>query len=190
MSGPVVAICGLPGSGKTSLALSLSRRFGWPALHYDDYETATVWPVARLRRWLEAGCDYGEIDLGDLTSDIAAAARESAVLVDTLLGRAHPSMAGMVDLAIWIDTPADVALSRKIRESAARAVGDAGEAAFVNWLEGWLALYDGLIANAYRIQEERVRPRCEVVLDGRQAADVVAGHAAAAIAAYMETERR
>lgn len=189
MSGPVVALCGLPGSGKTSLALALSRRFGWPALHYDDYETATAWPVADLRRWVDAGCDYARIGLGALPGDLARAVSRGPVLLDTLLGRAHPAMAGAIDLAVWIDTPADVALARKVAGAAARARGESGEAAFAAWLEGWLSLYDDVIAAAYRIQEERVRPGCEIVIDGRPAAAAVAGAAAAAIEARLKVGR-
>lgn len=189
MSGPVVALCGLPGSGKTSLALALSRRFGWPVLHYDDYETATAWPIADLRRWVEAGCDYARIGLGPLPRDLAAAASDGPVLLDTLLGRAHPAMAGAIDLAIWIDTPADVALARKVAQAATRARRESAETAFAAWLEGWLSLYGDIIAGTYRVQEERVRSGCEIVIDGRSAAATVAGEAAAAIEAWLRAGR-
>lgn len=186
---PIIAISGHPGGGKTTLAKALGRHFGAPVLHYDDYETITAMPPAKVMDWIARGSDYDEIELDRLVRDMADLAgtvpAPACVLLDTLLGRAHAASGRLIDLMIWIDTPPDIALARKIREAAGRArSGPAGEAeAFVGWLDSYLDHYAGFIAGTYVVQAERVRPGADIVLDGSAAAGEVL---AAAIKAVRE----
>jgi uridine kinase len=183
---PIVAISGHPGSGKTSLTKALQARLGVPALHYDDYETITASAPARIRDWIERGSDYNEIMLEPLVREMVRLAestpRPQCVLLDTLLGRAHGATGELIDTLIWVDTPPDIALARKISEAAARAKETPGEApAFVNWLESYLAHYTGFIAGTYAEQRERVRPAADIIMDGRADVDKLANDAVLAI---------
>lgn len=186
MTAPIVAISGHPGGGKTTLTLALAKRLGVQALHYDDFETMTKRPPAEVRRWIEQGSDYDEIDLARLAEELErhAASDVRLVLVDTLLGRAHRQTGQMIDLLIWIDTPPDIALARKIAEAAARATP--GEAAqFVGWLGSYMEHYQSFISGTYELQRQRVRPAADIVLDGRLGAAELADQAFAAILARI-----
>ncbi|WP_152536238.1 hypothetical protein [Mesorhizobium loti] len=183
---PIVAISGHPGSGKTSLTKALQDRLGVPALHYDEYETITASPPARIRDWIERGSDYNEIALEPLVREMVRLAestpRPKCVLLDTLLGRAHGATGELIDTLIWVDTPPDIALARKISEAAARANAAPDEApAFVNWLESYLAHYTGFIAGTYTEQRDRVRPAADIILDGRASVNKLADDAVLAI---------
>ncbi|MGB3901076.1 MAG: hypothetical protein WA973_21235 [Mesorhizobium sp.] len=182
---PIVAISGHPGSGKTSLTKALQQRLGVPALHYDDYETMTASSAERVRDWIERGSNYDEIMLEPLVRELIrlaeATPRPKCVLFDTLLGRAHRATGELIDTLIWVDTPADIGLARKLGEAAAKA-RKAGQApAFVEWLEFYMAQYTGFIADTYPLQRERVRPGADIVMDGRAPPQRLADEAAAAI---------
>lgn len=187
---PIVAISGHPGSGKTSLTKALQERLGVPALHYDDYETVTGWPSARVRDWIERGSDYDEIMLEPLVNEMIRLAestpRPKCVLLDTLLGRAHRATSELIDTLIWIDTPADIALARKIGAAAGRARAAQEGPAFVGWLEAYLAHYTGFIAGTYAVQRERVRPAADIVMDGRASPQRLADEALVAIRQRLE----
>lgn len=181
---PIVAICGHPGSGKSTLVAALARRFGVPTVHHDDHETITSQPPAEIEAWIARGADYGEIDLASLEAALLQAGRAAPqpafVLFESLLGRAHAPTGRLIDFALWIELPADIALARKIADAAGRAV-PGEEPAFVGWLMAWLGHYERFIAGTYQTQHERVRPLADTYLDGRAGPDRLAEDAAAAI---------
>jgi uridine kinase len=181
---PIIAIAGHPGSGKTSLTKALQQRLGVPALHYDDYETITAQPPSRVREWIERGSNYDEIMLEPLVKEMVRLAeadpRPKCVLLDTLLGRAHSATGRLIDTLIWVETPPDIALARKIGDAAGRAT-PAAAPAFVEWLGTYLAQYEGFIAGTYAVQRERVKPAADIILDGRAAPEKLADEAALAI---------
>lgn len=188
---PIITISGYPGGGKTTLANALRDRLGVPALHYDDYETMTGMAPAAVRDWIGRGSDYDEIELGGLIRDMrrlaVAEPRPKCVVLDTLLGRAHRATGELIHTSIWIDTPPDIALARRIREAAGRARAAPGEAeAFTGWLESYLAHYADFTADTYVVQQQRVRPMADIVLDGRLAPERLAEQAASAILARIE----
>lgn len=190
-SAPIIAISGHPGGGKTTLTNALRDRLGVPALHYDDYETMTKMAPAAIRDWIARGSSYDEIELGALIREMkrltGGEPRPKCVVLDTLLGRAHRQTGELIHTSIWIDTPPDIALGRTIREAAGRARAVAGEAhAFMGWLDSYLAHYADFIADTYAVQQQRVRPLADIVLDGRLSPERLAEQAALAILARIE----
>ena len=183
---PVIAVSGHPGSGKTSLIAALQAELGVPSIHYDDYETVTSQPPEQVVKWIERGSDYDEIMLEPLVRRldqlVTTTVRPRCVLFDTPFGRAHRRTGAVIDTLIWIDTPPDIALARKIAASAGRAKTDPAEAvAFTTWLEAYLAHYTDFIAGTYDVQRERVRPGADIVLDGRAPPETVAAEALSAL---------
>jgi uridine kinase len=189
---PVIAISGHPGCGKTTLAGRMRRRFGVPVVSYDDYETITSEKPETVAQWLGSGADYDAIALPAMEAEIERLAtlpgepRPRFVLVDTLLGRAHAATGRLIDYSIWIDMPADIALSRKLRQAAGRAAKAGSPPAFIDWLDAWLGHYEQFIADTYRGQTERVRPLADISIDGRQAPDAVVLATEAAIRKALE----
>lgn len=165
MSGPVIAISGPPGSGKTALARRLAERLGIACVEYDRFETFTRRPPAEVVDWLARGAPYGEIDAPGLAPALRQAAARGPVVFDTPLGRAHPETGPLIGFAVWIDCPADVALKRKLAQLAA-AVPPERSAEFLRWLGGYLDAYETLVRPACIIQAERLAATADMTLDG------------------------
>lgn len=189
MSVPVVAISGFPGAGKTTLTRQLAAHFGVPIVSYDDHETITRQPPEMVRDWVARGSDYDEIKLDSLLAalDAAAASAPPFILLDTLLGRAHAASGGRIDLSLWLDVPADIALARKLRQAGQRVGDDLRQAReFAAWVASYTRQYEQFIAGTYVTQAERVRPAADVRLaqwgdSGRLLQEAVAAIGAAGI---------
>jgi uridine kinase len=164
-----IAIAGPPGSGKSALAEALARRLrGTAVLAYDDHETVTSAGPAEVGRWLDEGGDPDRLDLASFVEAAGRLSQSAAYLViDTPFARMHGATAPLIDLQVWLDTPADVALARKIRQMAGWAAADPARDAqrrFSGWLEAYLASYESLVARACVLQREKVRPLSDLVL--------------------------
>ena len=62
-AGPVIAVSGPPGAGKSTLCRALAARIGTKApIEYDSYETMTRQPPGVVEAWLARGAPYGEIE--------------------------------------------------------------------------------------------------------------------------------
>lgn len=194
----VLAVAGPPGSGKTTLSHALSQDLGGaPVLAYDAYEEVTRWPPEQVAAWLARGAPFDAVPVPGLAEDLARLRRgepvpdrerggllrpsrrgsgRPVIVLDTLLGRAHPGTAAQIDHLVWLDLPLDVALARKLRSFTAEARRDPSAAAgLLGALDAYLGRYDTLLHPTYALQRERVRPAADRILgDG-----TVAEHLAA-----------
>ncbi|TXN82129.1 uridine kinase [Methylobacterium sp. WL8] len=197
----VVAVCGPPGSGKSSVSRALAARLGnAPVIAYDAYERITAWPPARVAAWHAAGASYDAVPTPGLAEDLARLrhgepvadrvgggvlqARASAggrrtIVFDTLLGRANAATGALVDHLVWLDLPPDLALVRKLR-ALLSAMPDAGA------LADYLAHYETLLRPTYAVQRDRVRPDADQILDATAPVESLAGAVAAAVAGSLQ----
>jgi len=165
MNGKVIAISGPPGAGKSALSRLLSDAMSAKLVPYDAFEKMTRQPLPEMLDWLERAAPYNEIQTPSLLSTLQDAQTSGAVVFDTPLGRAHPETGKIIDFAVWIDCPLDVALSRKIAQMT-KQVGEQQSASFVKWLNGYLELYSKIVRPACIIQSGRVVGGCDLRLDG------------------------
>lgn len=181
----VIAISGTMGSGKTALVQALIESVpGAMALFEDDYQTVTSLPEADLAAWWERGADVAQFDLGRLAEALrdhkwgpALPTRGPAdprwLFLETQFGRFHPQLRPWIDVQFWIDTPADVALARKVAQhcrdrdslGAAPVDGEARLAKLAEFCDCYLGFAKRLIDH----QREQVPAVCDVVFDGRVA---------------------
>lgn len=162
--GPVVAVSGVPGSGKTTLARALCARLDATHVAYDRFETMTRRPPAETEAWIARGAPYAEADCPGLPEALEAARPGGRVIFDTPLGRAHPQTGPYIDFAVWIDCPADLALARKIGQLSADV--PSGRAAdFLGWLGSYLVAYERIVRPACLLQLERVAPTADLRID-------------------------
>lgn len=165
MSGPVIAISGPPGSGKTALAGALAERLGIACVEYDRFETFTRTSPAEMVKWLARGAPYDEIAAPGLATALRQAAAQGPVVFDTPLGRAHPETGPLIGFAVWIDCPLDLALKRKLAQLVAAVPGErSGE--FLRWLEGYLEAYETLVRPACIVQAARLAATADMTVDG------------------------
>ncbi len=134
-----------------------------------------------MRRWLREGADPDMLAIPGLADDLAAlkSGRPVAdpltgnaitpgryVLLETQFGRRHVATGRHIDFLVWIDTPLDLALARKLRQLAAGI--DERDAAFVPWLRGYLESYLDLVSESLRVQRDTVRAQADLIVDGTQ----------------------
>lgn len=191
----IVGIASGVGGGKSTLARALAQEIGErDIVQFDHFERLTEQPVEVTRDWLAAGADPLRLAIPGLSAALAelAAGRPAAdpraaaplqaqryVVFETPFGRWHPESGRHIDFLVWIDTPLDIALARKLRQIVAGSGGDgAGLAA---WLPDYLSNYLEVVERLLRLQRERVRPGADLVVDGRQDPGALARQVARAL---------
>lgn len=160
MTRRIIAVSGPPGAGKSTLTQTLAMRLGGAVVRYDDHEVITSWPAAKVINWLDAGAPLEAAVAPGLRG--ALLARTGLVLFETPFGRACPDTGGMIDTAIWLDCPDDVALARKILALSSMNRGNPG---FAGWLTDWLMAYGQFTRRALAVQRTKVKPTADHVID-------------------------
>ena len=178
---PVVTVASGIGGGKSTLARELARSLGEAdVLAFDHFEPLTARPLAETRAWMQAGADPAQLQIPGLEEALrtlkdghpaldpatgAALQARRHVVFEAPFGRWHPASGRHIDLLVWIDTPLDLALARKLRQLSSAFQGP--EADFRPWLRDYLAGYLEGVEALLRLQLEKVRPGADLVLDGR-----------------------
>ncbi|TYS16676.1 AAA family ATPase [Rossellomorea vietnamensis] len=113
----VIAVSGVSGSGKTTVTKCLGDRLrNSESLFFDDY----IWKDSPedLVKWVKEGADYGLWNLEPLVKDVMTLFESvdppSFILLDYPFSYQNQGMKDWIDLSIYIDTPLDVALGRRI----------------------------------------------------------------------------
>ena len=181
----VVAVCGAIGSGKTSIVRGLVAQLGdAAAIHMDSYERMTSAPVRDVMQWAEHGADFDTLSVPLLADHLQRLRRGETVVepagltpivprkyivFETQFGRAHKATGAQIDLLIWVDTPLDIALARKLKLFTGEALRDGRAGAGrerLAWLDAYLESYLQLVRRLMLVQAARVRPQADLVLDG------------------------
>lgn len=178
----VVGISAVGGGGKTAVTRRLAGVLGDAvALHFDDYEESNVYP-ADLPRWFADGADYDAYETPVFTRHLQALKDGQSisypiggtlvgparyVVADAPLGRAHSDSGRLIDLLVFIDTPLDVAMARRIL----RDIELAHEP--LQHVIAELAGYEARARPIYEHFQERMRADADLVIDGTLGIDVV-----------------
>jgi uridine kinase len=113
----VVSINSVSGGGKTALATALHRSLPQSALFcFDDYNDSNVYPED-FYEWSRRGADITEFDCSGMRNAVdeeIQRGKAKQIILDYPFGRRHPRFADIIDLAVFIDTPLDIALARRI----------------------------------------------------------------------------
>lgn len=113
----IISINSVSGGGKTALATALHRSLPQSALFcFDDYNDSNVYPED-FYEWSRRGADITEFDCPGMRNAVDKAIQRGKVnqiILDYPFGRRHPRFADIIDLAVFINTPLDIALARRI----------------------------------------------------------------------------
>ena len=183
----VIGISAVGGGGKTEVTRRLAAALGDAVtLHFDDYDDTNVHP-AEYQRWFADGADYDAWQTPVFSSHLQAlrAGRSIShpstgipvgparyVVADAPLGRAHSDSGQFIDLMIFIDTPLDVAMARRILrniEQAGRSTADEALGQVKNELSG----YEVRARPIYERFQERMRANADLIVNGALTIDLI-----------------
>lgn len=115
----VIAVNAVSGGGKTTVTKELTDKLkNARALYFDDYHDDDVSAnVPDVHQWVEDGADYDLWELKSVADDInklLADENLDYIVLDYPFGRRQKQIAGFIDFCVYIDTPLDIALARRI----------------------------------------------------------------------------
>lgn len=189
----VIGVSGPPGSGKSTWAGALAQALGdAEVVDMDHYQRMTELPIAAVAQWFARGADHDELPVPLLAEHLALLKQGRAVvdpatgrtlaprryiLLETHFGRAHRATGGLIDLLLWLDTPADVALARNLRVFLSPLLGAQASASQrldgLRWIDGYLDHYLVLVSDLVRLQRARVRPAADLHIADQTSLDAL-----------------
>ena len=110
----VICFSGISGAGKTTIVRAIQKAlFDTEVLSFDSYDDMLH---KDFFDWSDRGADYNEWDLSPMINDIEGIIEKhpSYILLDFPFGYGNEKMAKYIDFAIWIDTPLDIAIARRV----------------------------------------------------------------------------
>jgi len=185
-----IAISGTSGAGKTSLARAVAERLDAAVLFFDDYEypdAAAIYPD--LEAWIAQGLPLATHAGTTLAGEIARLAAGESVLrpkteeviaptpylvIEEPIGRGRPAIAPLIDLAVVIATPQDIALARRLARDLAASSPDRTLEQVVMQTRGYLGWYAAAGHVFYERMVGLAKASADLVVDGGLAIDELA----------------
>ena len=180
----VVGISAVSGGGKTAAAIRLVEVLGDAvALHFDDYDDTNVHPDD-LQRWFAGGADYGAYQTPVFSRHLQSLKTGRSVrypvgglsigparyvVADAPLGKAHVDSGCFIDFMVFIDTPLDVAMARRML----RDVGPADPSTADDTLRRVKSGYEGWARPVHEHFQECMRATSDLIVDGTLSIDVI-----------------
>ena len=156
----VVAISGSSGCGKTSTVRQLSREFGCPSLHFDDYVQKYSYPQD-MKTWHENGADVSEINTPDMIIKLQQLieGKHSYIFVEEPFGRERSCMSSLIDHVVLLDLPMDICLSRVLRRNIEHYSNDS-----CGSILKYLGNYEDHFRDIYIETVNQVRKNCDLII--------------------------
>lgn len=122
----IIAIAAVTAGGKTTVVSEIKKQLkSVQSLHFDDYTFEGE--VDDFYAWVTQGANYNVWDLSPLIKDICEIKRNENceyLLLDYPFAYCHTELSKYIDCAIFIDTPLDIALARRVLRDMKNATGE------------------------------------------------------------------
>lgn len=113
----VISVNSVSGGGKTALSLALHEALPNSVLfRFDEFDESNVYPDD-FYNWSQRGGDVEEFDCPGMHAAVVAEVQRGIakqIVLDFPFGRGHTRFRDLIDLAVFVDTPLDVAMARRI----------------------------------------------------------------------------
>ena len=163
----VIAINSVSGGGKTALARLVQFSLPRSGLFcFDEFDATNVYPENFIE-WSRRGADLLEFDCPGMGEAVAREIERGStqyLVLDYPFGRDHPRFRHVIDLSVFVDTPLDVAMARRIiRDYASETSAPPGNVLrhlrdeMTHYLESARPLY---------VDVERHRANSDLILNG------------------------
>ena len=154
----VIAIAGVSGGGKTTIAECLNDRLkNSKTLFFDDYDFDGPDDIID---WVNKGANYDEWDLTPFIRDLEALLAEPLdyIVLDFPFAYKHSKTRNLIDFAVFIDTPLDIALVRRVtrdfQNRSKESILIEMESYILNGRRGYLEML------------KSIKPNSDMILDG------------------------
>lgn len=172
----VIAIAAVTAGGKTTIVNEVKKLLpNVKSLHFDDYTFEGE--VDDFHKWTVQGADYNVWNLSPLIKDISEIKEDSKcdfLLLDYPFAYCHKELSEYIDCAIFIDTPLDIAMARRVLRDLKEATGEEirqdmefyikyGRTAYIQMLKDILPSSDYIIDGTKEL-EEKVEEIIKIIL--------------------------
>lgn len=190
---PIIAVCGPPGSGKSTFAKALATALDAVVIDMDHYQTFTDDSldevIANLSDTTDSDDFYSRFEIPQLSEDLQQLQQGMAVSIasqsdtppktvqatgdivfETHFGRAHPSSGQLIDFLIWLDCPLDIAMARKLGGFLTDFIsGDAlDHRDQMVWLNQYIQQYQSGVRNMLDIQQRAIPNHADLRLEAHK----------------------
>lgn len=176
----VIAISAVSGGGKTAITNKLTSRIPFSkAVYFDDYDFEEC-PEDYLQ-WVQTGADYNAWNIEILATDIKSLLIQSNlnyILLDYPFAYKNDKMRPYIDYAIFIDTPLDIAMARRLL----RDEKNQSSALLINDLKSYLS--GG--RTAYLEMIKTIKPNSDFIVDGSLSIDDIASKIIEQLSVFSE----
>lgn len=168
----VISVNSVSGGGKTTLSTLLHKSLLDSSLFcFDDFDDTNIYPVD-FYEWSRRGGDIEEFDCPGMQAAVAAEVHRGTarwIILDFPFGRRHSRFGDTIDLAVFVDTPLDVAMARRILRDYTINCDESSEETLNrlhNDMSNYLAGGHYPYLNTYKDKDHS-----DLVLDGRRSLD-------------------
>ncbi|MGK7378109.1 hypothetical protein ACSFXN_09765 [Planococcus sp. 1R117A] len=154
----VIAIASISGGGKTTVVEKLNEELpNSKALFFDEYDLEGPEDVMD---WMNRGADYNEWNLTPFVKDLEELLTESLdyIVLDFPFSYQHAQTHSFISFSVFIDTPLDMALARRIT----RDFQDGSAEAIIEAMQH----YNSHGRQAYLEMLHTIKPSADFVVDG------------------------
>ena len=168
----VIAIAGVSGGGKTAVTNQLRLKLNQSkVLYFDDYNFEGP---DDLIQWVENGY-YEKWDLEPLLIDFKELCKDHPdyIILDFPFAYKHSEMSSLINIAVFIDTPLDIALVRRIKRDFSTSSVEDVLTEMANYVSRGRKGYIEMLAT--------IKPNSDLVIDGSQSISEITDEIAAKI---------
>ena len=195
----IIAVSAVSGGGKTTLVKRTADLLEGTALFFDDYASVSEYPPD-IKKWVENGADVNEWKTPQFAQDLTALRRGDSIVspidgasilpsefivIEEPMGRERAEMATLIDFVAVIDTPLEIALTRRLLrdlgpisveniEKATKKQLAEGFVQIVTYMKDYLSGYLDAGRDLYIAVLEQAKENCDLVLDGCLSVDKLA----------------
>jgi len=176
----VIAVAGHSGAGKSTVIENLVSQLGSAnSLSLDEYESSSIYPSTA--KWLEGGANPDEFQSPQFVADITTLKNGKGIIhpltgrkmktaafliIEEPFGRERNALHDLIDVVIYIDVPLDIAYARKLSRKNEFLPWEDNPDIFISNLRENLEWYLSTGREFYLAIAERVRPNCDLIIDG------------------------
>lgn len=161
----IIAVAAVSGGGKTTITSRLNQELNNSrAIYFDEYDLEGPEDIID---WVERGAKCNEWNIDPITTDIGKLLNSKDVkyiLLDYPFSRLHDNLKA-IDLTIFIDTPLDIAMARRILRDFKNAEIELIIDELNNYLSRGRLGYESMLI--------RTKPNSDLIIDGSLTVDEI-----------------